>query len=112
MIWDGATIFDILTFTTFPGVNSFLSFFISFTFDFIEIFWGTTIFSKLPIIDELIESLGFQQEVMVDLIGSPSRNEWNGRVKEQIVLEDYFITKDFIIEESDQYLDSSGALVF
>lgn len=64
------------------------------------------------IIDELIESLGFQQEVMVDLIGSPSRNEWNGRVKEQIVLEDYFITKDFIIEESDQYLDSSGALVF
>ena len=41
------------------------------------------------LIDEFMSTMGFEQEIVVNLVGSPSRNEWSGRVKEQIVLDDF-----------------------
>ena len=41
------------------------------------------------IIDEFMSTMGFEQEIVVNLVGRPSRSEWTGRIKEQIVLDDF-----------------------
>lgn len=41
------------------------------------------------VVDDFINSLGFEQYFTVDMVGTPSRNNWAGRIKEQIVLEDF-----------------------
>ena len=64
------------------------------------------------LVDEFVSSLGFQQEFTVDLVGSPSRNEWSGRVKEQIVLDDYVIRKEVLETPEDNFVDSNGELSF
>lgn len=45
------------------------------------------------ILDDFLMTLGFDTEVEVDLVGSPSRSDWNGNVKDQIVLDDFDIRK-------------------
>lgn len=65
--------------------------------------------------DDFLQSLGFQQSFEIDLIGSPSRNEWNGRVKEQIILDDFALRKEIkTIEEKEEikYIDNNGELSF
>lgn len=69
------------------------------------------------IVDEFINRLGFDQKLVVNLVGRPSRNEWNGRVKEQIVLDDYeFLTlSEANIQDNNQNTNSfkdDGELVF
>lgn len=47
------------------------------------------------VVDDFINSLGFEQYFTVDMVGTPSRNNWAGRIKEQIVLEDFaFVNSD------------------
>lgn len=41
------------------------------------------------LVDSFMETMGFEQDVVVNLVGKPGRNEWAGRVKEQIVLDDF-----------------------
>lgn len=69
----------------------------------------------LGLVDDFISKLGFKQHIMVDLVGSPSRNNWQGRIKEQIVLEDFVIFEDFneVVETpEDSFLDANGNLSF
>lgn len=70
---------------------------------------------ELGLADDFIQDLGFQQFFEVDLIGSPSRNEWNGRIKEQIILDDFAIRSDIeteVVEEKVSYVDENGELSF
>lgn len=47
------------------------------------------------VVDDFINSLGFEQYFTVDMVGTPSRNNWAGRIKEQVVLEDFaFVNSD------------------
>lgn len=68
-------------------------------------------------IDSLKESAGFQQYFSVDLVGHPSRNNWSGRIKEQIVL-DAFSFNDYSGEEpvietpEDNWIGENGELIF
>lgn len=64
------------------------------------------------IIDEFLQTLGFAQEFMVDLVGEPSRNNWNGRIKEQIVLEDFAFSSHELNNTEDQWIDEDGNLSF
>ena len=71
------------------------------------------------IIDDFMANLGFEQFVTVDLVGSPSKNEWTGQVKHQIVLKDYTLNKGGALIDRDierkhdaSWLNASGELSF
>lgn len=71
------------------------------------------------LIDDFMIELGFEQFATVDLVGSPSKNEWTGQVKHQIVLKDYTLNKggvlvDRVAERKDDssWLNASGELSF
>lgn len=72
------------------------------------------------LIDSFIETLGFEQDVVVNLVGKPGRNEWAGRVKEQIILDDFEmipLSKTNLSKKSGEELGSlkfidDGELVF
>lgn len=61
------------------------------------------------VIDDFMIDLGFEQCVTVDLVGSPSKNEWTGSVKHQIVLKDYTLNKggDLIAEVKETKADNT-----
>ena len=70
------------------------------------------------LIDDILQQAGFKQYFSLDLIGRPSKNEWTGRVKHQIVLQDFTInvldedpveTKE---ESQNKWLNSEGNLSF
>ena len=60
-------------------------------------------------VDDFLMTLGFAGEVEVDLVGSPSRSDWNGNVKDQIVLEDFDLRK---YEQKDDEDFDPNDLVF
>lgn len=60
-------------------------------------------------VDDFLMRLGFDSEVEVDLIGSPSRSDWNGNIKDQIVLEDFDLRK---YEQKDDEDFDPNDLVF
>lgn len=71
------------------------------------------------VIDDFMIDMGFEQFVTVDLVGSPSKNEWTGQVKHQIVLKDYVLnkganekTKVLESKSEDVWLDAEGELSF
>lgn len=67
------------------------------------------------VVDDFINTLGFEQHFMVDLVGSPSRNNWSGRIKEQIVLEDFaFVNGKVEIPETpeENWVGKDGELSF
>ena len=70
------------------------------------------------LIDDILQQAGFKQYFSLDLIGRPSKNEWTGRVKHQIVLQDFTInildeepveTKE---ESQNKWLNNEGNLSF
>lgn len=63
------------------------------------------------ILDDFLMTLGFDTEVEVDLVGSPSRSDWNGNVKDQIVLDDFDIRKYEQKDDEDEDFDINN-LVF
>lgn len=71
------------------------------------------------IIDDFLIELGFEQFATVDLVGSPSKNEFTGQVKHQIVLKDYALNKGSNMSEKEvdrkgdnTWLNASGELSF
>lgn len=64
-------------------------------------------------VDEFLQTMGFEQYLVADLVGSASRSTWTGRTKDQIVLDDFEIRK-FVegeIEEESAF-DDNGDLSF
>lgn len=70
------------------------------------------------LVDSFLEKMGFEQKLVVNLVGHASRNEWNGRVKEQVVLDDFemMTLAESGIEDKepafDPNFDDDGNLVF
>lgn len=74
------------------------------------------------IIDDFLMQLGFEQKLVVDLVGSASRSDFSGKVKDQIVLDDFDMRKydpnDFTSDEESEseqdnkFLDKDGDLSF
>lgn len=67
---------------------------------------------EVGVVDDFVNSLGFQQEFTVDLVGSPSRNNWNGRIKEQVVLDDFALRVEVETKEENTWMSEDGELSF
>ena len=41
------------------------------------------------LLDDFLSEAGFSQYFKIDLVGEPSKNEWTGRIKHQVILQDF-----------------------
>ena len=68
------------------------------------------------LLDDFLSKAGFSQHFKVDIVGEPSKNAWSGRIKHQIILQDYTmeILDDSSIKTKDDknWLDQNGDLSF
>lgn len=72
------------------------------------------------LVDDFMIGLGFEQYVTVDLVGSPSKNDFTGQIKHQIVLKDFAmraggreVKKSVELDKGkNTWLDASGELSF
>ena len=68
------------------------------------------------VVDDFINSLGFEQYFTVDMVGTPSRNNWAGRIKEQVVLEDFVFVNNVNSENVESpeknWIGNDGELSF
>jgi len=68
------------------------------------------------LLDDFLLEAGFSQYFKIDLVGEPTKNEWTGRVKHQIILQDF--TMEILneapvkIKDDENWLDENGNLSF
>ena len=68
------------------------------------------------LLDDFLMEAGFSQYFKIDLVGEPSKNEWTGRVKHQVILQDF--TMEILneapvkVKDDENWLDENGNLSF